>query len=317
MEDRPDLSVIVVTFNGRDMALATLRSAQAALGGITAEWLVVDNGSSDGTADAIERELPHVRVFRHTNRGFAAGTNVALPHARGRYLLLLNPDVEIERGTFAALVAELDERPEVGIASVLQQATTGELLASIRRFPTPTRGLGEALGAGKVPFLATLQELDTDFDRYREERSADWLVGAFLIARREAAEQVGPLDEGFFLYSEEIDWCRRFGQHGWDVRHLPSMTITHHEGDNKQPKMVAQLGHSRRRFAYKHFPLPTAVGIHATLALNHLLRLVVLVPAAAIRPRLRRRARAEASGLKVLCGGPPPFRAEDRLAAPR
>jgi GT2 family glycosyltransferase len=317
MVQRPDLSVVVVTFNGRDLALATLRSARAALGGLEAEWLVVDNGSSDGTPDAIERELPWVRVFRDTNRGFAAGNNVALPHATGRYVLLLNPDVEIERGTFAELVAALDARPEVGVASVLQQATAGELLPSIRRFPSLARGLGEALGASRMRRLAHIQESDIDFDRYREERSADWLVGAFLLARREAIDQVGPLDEGFFLYAEETDWCRRFRQHGWDVRHLPLMTITHHEGDNKRPEMVAQLGHSRRRFAYKHFPWQRAVGIHAALVFGHALRLAFLLPAAVLRPRLRRRARAEASGLRVLCGAAPPFRAEDPLVAPR
>ncbi len=315
--ERPDLSVIVVTFNGRELALATLRSARAALGPITAEWLVVDNGSSDGTADAVEAAFPDVTVFRSTNRGFAAGNNVALPHARGRYVLLLNPDVEIEDGSFAELVAALDARPGVGAASVLQRATDGTLLASIRRFPTPARGFGEALGAGSVPWLARFQELDTDFDRYGEERSADWLVGAFLLVRREAVEETGPLDEGFFLYAEETDWCRRFRLHGWDVRHLPQMTITHHEGDNKRPEMVGQLGHSRRRYAYKHFAWPRAVALHASLALGHLLRVAVFAPLAALRPRHRRRARAEAFGLAVVCGAPPPYGAEDRRAAAR
>jgi N-acetylglucosaminyl-diphospho-decaprenol L-rhamnosyltransferase len=302
-----DLSVIVVTYNGRDMALATLRSARERLGGISCQWLVVDNGSSDGTADAIESAFPDVRVFRAENRGFAAGNNIALPHATGRYVLLMNPDVEIERGTLAELVEALDQRPEVGIASVLQHATDGQLLASIRRFPTPARNLGEALGAARVPLLARLQELDIEFERYSEERSVDWVVGAFMLARREAIEQVGPLDEGFFMYSEEIDWCRRFRLRGWDVRHLPLMTVTHHEGDNTRPDMVAQLGHSRRRYAYKHFAWPRAVAIHAALVLGHLLRLLVMAPVAVLRPAKRRRARAEAWGLAVLCGAAPPF----------
>ena len=286
----PDLSIVIVTFNGRDKALDTLRSAHDRLGAISAEWLVVDNGSSDGTADAIESAFPDVRVFRERNRGFAAGNNVALPHATGRYVLLMNPDVEIADGTLADLVSALDERPRVGVASVRQRASDGTLLASIRRFPTPARGFGEALGTGGVAWLARFQELDTDFARYDEERSADWLVGAFLIARREAIAQVGPLDERFFLYAEETDWCRRFRSQGWDVRHLPHVTITHHEGDNKRPEMVAQLGHSRRRYAYKHFVWPRAVALHASLALGHLLRVVVFAPLAALRPRHRRRA---------------------------
>ena len=307
MENRPDLSVIVVTHNGCDMAITTLRSAQANLGDISAEWLVADSGSTDGTPDAIERAFPDVKVYRAGNRGFAAGNNVALPHARGRYVLLLNPDVEIEHGTLAELVAALDERIEVGIASVLQRGSHGQLLPSIRRFPTPARDLGEALGAARVPLLRRMQELDDEYERYTQERSVDWLVGAFLIARREAVQDVGPMDEGFFLYSEEIDWCHRFRQHGWDVRHLPFMAVIHHGGDSERPELVAQLSSSRLRFAYKHFARPKAVGIHAALMLKHVLRLAVLVPAAALLPRLRRRARAEASGLAVLCGGTPPY----------
>jgi N-acetylglucosaminyl-diphospho-decaprenol L-rhamnosyltransferase len=303
-----DLSVVIVAYNGRNMTLATLRSARASLGEISCQWLLVDNGSTDGTADAVEREFPDVRVFRAANHGFAAGNNVALPHARGRYVLLLNPDVEIERGTLADLVAALDHRPEVGIASVLQQSTEGKLLPSIRRFPTPARDLGEALGAARLPLLSRLQEIDTDFNSYSRERSVDWLVGAFLLARREAAEQVGPLDERFFMYAEETDWCHRFRQHGWEVRHLPLMTITHHEGDSGRPEHLAQLGRSRRRFAYKNLGWPSAIAVHAALVLKHLLRLAFVGPAAALQPRLRRRARAEAFGLAVLCGvASPPF----------
>lgn len=302
-----DLSVIIVTHNGREMALQTLRSAHSNLGGISCEWMVVDSGSSDGTADAIEHAFSDVRIFRRPNHGFAAGNNVALPHARGRYILLLNPDVEITHGTLADLVQALDQRPEVGVASVLQRATDGRLLASIRRFPTPARNIGEAVGAARLPLLGRMREPDTDFASYARERSVDWLVGAFLCARREAIEQVGPLDAGFFLYCEETDWCRRFRQRGWDVRHLPLLTITHHEGDNKRPEAVAQLGHSRRRFAYKHFRRPSALIMHAALVFNHVVRLVVFAPLGAVRPQLRGRARAEASGLAVLCGGRPPY----------
>lgn len=309
-DETPDLSVVIVAYNGRELTLATLRSARAALGGIACQWLLVDNGSTDGTADAVEREFADVRVFRAANRGFAAGNNVALPHARGRYVLLLNPDVEIERGTFAELLAALDARPEVGLASVIQKASDGSLLASIRRFPTVTRNLAAATGATRLTPLRRLQELDEDFDAYTRERSVDWLVGAFLCARREAVAQVGPLDERFFLYAEETDWCLRFRALGWDVRHLPVMTIVHHEGDSTRPEAVAQLGHSRRRYAYKHFSWPRALGIHAALALGHLLRLLAVAPAAVVRPALRRRARAEAFGLAVLCGAAPPYRAD-------
>lgn len=298
----PDLSVIVVTHNGREMALTTLRSARASTGELSVEWLLADSGSVDGTPDAVERELPDVRVFRCANRGFAHGNNVALSRARGRYVLLLNPDVEIDSGTLEGLVAALDQRPAVGAASVLQRGSDGSLLPSIRRFPSPARDLGEALLATRWRLLRHVQELDVDFARYSEERSVDWVSGAFLIARREAVNQVGELDERFFLYSEEIDWCYRIRRAGWDVRHVPVMAVTHHCGDSSRPELVAQLSRSRLLFARKHFGSGTALGIRLALALKHALRLVLVAPAALRGARARRRLRAEALGLLVMAG---------------
>jgi N-acetylglucosaminyl-diphospho-decaprenol L-rhamnosyltransferase len=301
----PDLSVIVVTYNGRDLALTTLRSARASAGRLSVEWLVADSGSVDGTADAVEHELPDVRVFRCANHGFAHGNNVALAHARGRYVLLLNPDVEIDSGTLEGLVAALDQRPAVGAASVVQRGSDGSLLPSIRRFPSPARDLGEALLATRWRLLRHVQELDVDFARYSEEQSVDWVSGAFLIARREAVEQVGELDERFFLYSEEIDWCYRIRRAGWDVRHVPVMAVTHHCGDSARPELVAQLSRSRLLFAHKHFGTGTALGIRLALTLKHVLRLALVAPAALRDGPARRRLRAEALGLLVTVGVKP------------
>ncbi len=311
----PDLSVIVVTHNGRELALATLRSARANAGPIAVEALVADSGSSDGTPEAIEHEVADARIFRCANLGFAHANNVALRAARGRYVLLLNPDVEIEKGTFADLVAALDERPDVGAASVVQRGGDGRLLPSIRRFPSPVRDLGEALFCPRWPLLRHVQELDLEFDRYFEERRADWLSGAFLVARRETVEQVGPLDERFFLYSEEIDWCYRIRHAGWDVRHLPVMEVKHQCGPSS-PERVAELGHSRVLFARKHFGRGRAAAIRAALALSHLLRLAVLAPWSVLAPAHRARLREEAFGLAAVSGViRPPLSLRARAAA--
>jgi N-acetylglucosaminyl-diphospho-decaprenol L-rhamnosyltransferase len=300
--EQPDLSVVIVTHNGREMALRTLRSALASAGAATVEWLVVDAASSDGTPEAIEREFDQVRILRRENRGFAASNNVALGQARGRYVLLLNPDVEIRSGSLGELVAAMDERPGVGMASVIQRGTDGELQTSIRRFPSPLRSLGEALFAAYWPVLRTTQELETRPERYRREQEADWLVGAFLIARREAVEAVGPLDERFFLYSEEIDWCYRFWRAGWPVRHLPTMDITHHAGKRSRGDLMAQLSHSRLLFAEKHYGAARQAGIRAALALGHLIRIAVFALPALLRPGARERVRAERAGLRVILG---------------
>lgn len=304
---RPDLSVIVVTHNGRELALATLRSAIGAAGRIRTEWLVVDAGSSDGTPDAIEREFGQVRVRRRGNRGFAASNNVALGEASGRYVLLLNPDVEIRDGTLADLVAAMDARPELGLASVVQRGGDGRLQRSIRRFPSPLRSLGEALFAAHWPFLRGLQEPEASRSRYERAGAADWLAGAFLVARGEAVDAVGPLDERFFLYSEEVDWCYRFWEAGWPVAHLPVMTITHHCGGSSDGDLRSQLTHSRLLFAGKHYGRARGLGIRASLLLGHAIRTAAFGAAAPARRRWRERARAELAGLRVALGleGPP------------
>ncbi|HEX5194075.1 MAG TPA: glycosyltransferase [Solirubrobacteraceae bacterium] len=304
--DRPDLSVIVVTHNGREMALATLQSAMHAATGLDVEWIVVDSGSEDGTPDAVRQAHPDVVVIEADNRGCAAGNNVGLGVARGRYVLLLNPDVEIAQGTLKGLVVAMDERPKVAVASVVQRGTDGELQPSIRRFPSVRRDLGEALGAYRWPLMRTWQELETRPKVYSRETSADWLVGAFLIVRTEAIAQVGPMDEDFFLYSEEVDWCYRFTQQGWGVHHLPVMTIVHHAGRRDRGDLMAQLAHSRRLFAAKHYGAGRCTAIRTALALGHVIRILVLSPRSH-DPEVSARIRAERRALAVQLGlaGPP------------
>ena len=300
--ETPDLSVIVVTHNGRDLALRTLRSARAHAAGLDVEWFVVDSGSIDGTPDAIAEEFPDVELHRRPNNGFAASNNVALPRARGRYVLLLNPDVEIASGTFADLVAALDERPEVGIASVVQQWPDGRLQQSIRRCPSATRQFVEALTNARWPGVRRISEVEWDERAYAQETSAHWLVGAFLIARREAIEQVGVMDDGFFLYSEEKDWCHRFGLAGWDVRHLPVMHVTHHAGGWGSPALIAQLSFSKLLFARKHYGAPTRIAIRTALVIRHTLRAMLLTPVVLAKPGLRIKAAGERAALGVALG---------------
>lgn len=301
-QNRPDLSVIVVTYNRADLAMRTIRSARAEVGDISVEWHVVDSGSGEPVADMIERAWPDVDVRRSTNAGFAAATNDALTRARGRYVLLLNPDIEVASGTFEALVSALDERPEVGMASVIQRAPSGSLQYSIRRDPRPLRMLGEALAPGRLSKIFRCGEVEARARLYAQECSADWLCGAFLIARAEVVEQIGPLDDRFFLYSEETDWCYRCRRAGWDVRHLPVMTVTHHTSKSYSPELLAQLSYSRLLFARKHLSRRNARAVHRAVALNHLVRVAVLGAAGALPGASTARARAEHRALSVVLG---------------
>ena len=302
MADSPDLSVIVVTHNGDELARATLRSARAGCGNVNIQWLVVDSGSRDHTPDRIEQEWPDIEVIRCSNIGFAAANNVALDQAAGRYLLLLNPDVELITGTLQDLVAALDARPSVGAASVIQRGPGGAVQPTMRRFPSPTRQFGEAVCAGRLPGLHRLQEPETRLRRYESESSADWLVGAFLAVRASAVEQIGGLDERFFLYSEETDWCYRLKQAGWDVRHLPLMEVLHHGGGYSRPELAAHLSYSKLLFARKHLGRAGTVGMRVALVLRHALRSVGFTLLATRRPSARRRLRAERRALGAVLG---------------
>jgi N-acetylglucosaminyl-diphospho-decaprenol L-rhamnosyltransferase len=302
MPGRPDISVIVVTHQGRDLALRVLRATLAATGPIDVEWLVVDSGSSDGTPDAIERELPEVTVMRRPNIGFAAANNVALRAARGRYVLLLNPDLEIVDGTLAQLIAAMDRHPEVGIGSSITHYPDGELQASIRRFPSPGRQLGEALMLTRLPGLSHLQEDESRPEVYEREQSADWLSGSFLLARREAVEQAGGFDERFFLFSEETDWCLRVRAAGWDIRHFPTMRLTHHTGRTERPDLYAQNSYSKVLYARKHFALPARTAFRAALALRHALRCAGFAVPVLFGRGVRDRLAAERLALFVVLG---------------
>jgi GT2 family glycosyltransferase len=315
----PDLSVIVVTHNRSELALTTLRSARGAIGELDVQWIVVDSGSTDQTPAAIEAAFSDIHVLREANIGFAAANNRGLAHARGRYTLLLNPDVEIASGTFEQLLATLDSQPEIGVASVIQKTSDDSLAYSIRRFPSAWRAFGEAIAAPRWTPLARWREEEPRRALYGTQLEVDWLVGAFLIARSEACLEVGGLDERFFLYSEEIDWCYRFRKAGWKVAHLPVMSIVHHTGGSYACELRAQLSYAKILFAAKHYGRARGLAIRAGLALRHCLRAATAAVLALVKPGWAARAHDERRALAVVLGlSRPSFaRAEPAKGRPR
>jgi GT2 family glycosyltransferase len=296
-----DLSIVIVTYNGRDLALETLESAMAHTDGISVEWVIVDCGSTDGVAEAIEERYPEIEVTRVENIGFAAGNNVGFALARGRYLLALNPDTIVRWGQFKAWIDAMDERPHVGASSVIQEEADGTF-QSMRREPTVSRALSEALMLRKLPGLQCLQERVLDPGAYTEERAADWVVGAVLMLRREALLDVGGFDERFFMYSEETDICRRVREAGWEVRHLPVMRILHYGGKPNR-KLAAQASFSRLEYAAKHMGVARRLAYRSVLAMNHGSRVLVLALAGR-----KQRLVFEWQALKVVLGlMQPPF----------
>ena len=210
------------------------------------------------------------------NHGFSHANNRALMTCNARYVLFLNPDTEILEGTFADLVRMMDARPTVGLIGVRQVTADGRLDTTIRRFPNALRALGDALSAERLPRRPHwLGERELDPASYEREFDCDWTSGSFMLVRREAIESAGYLDERYFMYSDETDFCRRIKTAGWEVRHLPQMTILHHDGKAGVKPSIDSLGaNTRMLYARKFFSPAHRAAYLGAVMLRHLLRSV-------------------------------------------
>ena len=302
-----DLAVIVISTNEAKWLSPCLGSVYEHAGSASLQVLVVDNQSTDGTRDVVERSFPHARVITSYNGGFGYANNRGWEAADARYALFLNPDTEILDGTFGELVQALDDRPTVGLAGVRQVTGDRELYPSMRRFPNAARALGEALLSERWPVHPRWAgERVIDMAAYDEEQECDWTVGAFMLARREALLSAGVMDERYFLQSEEPDLCLRMKRAGWSVRHLPIMTIVHHAGKaGRNPRMAAQNAYSRRQYAYKHFSAAHRVLYLSAIGARHTLRTVV--PGRAPDTAQPRRVAARQALRALLQPSDPPF----------
>ncbi len=270
-----DLAIVVVSTNEAHWLERCLPTVFASAGTASLDVIVVDNSSTDGTRELVESRFPQARVVLSPNRGFGYGNNRGLEQASARYMLLLNPDTEVLKGTLGALVARMDELPGVGLSGVRQVTADGTLWPTIRRFPSPSRALGEALFSERWPIHpAWAGERVLEPAAYEREQECDWTSGSFMLARREALLSAGLLDERFFIYSEEPDLCLRIKRAGWSVRHLPDMTIVHHAvKGGVRPSMVAQDAYTRKQYARKHLSA-TQRGLYlSAVGVRHLIRL--------------------------------------------
>ncbi len=228
--EAPDVSIVVVSFNTRDLLRACLASIPHGCEGLRFETFVVDNDSHDGSAAMVAREFPLVNLMEgHGNVGFARANNLALAQCRGRFLFCLNPDASVHAGSIRTLVDAMRRDPSIGYAGPKLLNADGSHQWSAYRFHTLLS-----------PFYSwSMLGLDRRRPRSRHCMSlhhahgadtaidADWLLGAALMVRREAFERCGGFDESFFLYAEEIEWCARLAAEGWRGRYVPEAVVTH------------------------------------------------------------------------------------------
>lgn len=252
------LTVVIVSWNTRALLAACLDSLRNELYGLAAEVYVVDNDSADGSGEMVSRDYPWVRLIANdSNRGFAAANNQVFGIARGEKILLLNPDTEIKPGAIRTLMQLLDKRPEVAVVAPQLLNTDGSIQRSCRQFPTFTAMFYELLGLSKLfpndQRFGQYKMLDFDHNHARE---VDQPEGACLMLRKSLLDEIGTLDEGYFMLFEEVDWCYRIKKSGKRIWFTPDAKVTHHYGQSiKQvkAKMILSSHRGLIRFWRKHY----------------------------------------------------------------
>ena len=238
-----DLSISIVNTNSRALLLACLES----LAGTQAEIVVLDNASEDGSAEAVRERFPGVRVIaEHRRAGFGANHNTVIGATSGRYVYVLNEDTTSHDWGLERIVGYLDAHPRVAALGPRLVYPDGRLQDSAWRFPTPLVS---------VLALPTLGRLGITQSGGREPRAVDWVMGAALVLRREALDEVGLFDEEFFLYSEEVDLQARLHRAGWQVHYFPQVTVVHHESQFSAEipeRRINEMWRSRHRYWRKH-----------------------------------------------------------------
>lgn len=224
-----DVSIVIVNWNTRDITRNCLRSIYQTAGDVTFEIILVDNDSGDGSAEMVETEFPAVRLVRNSrNVGFAAANNQGIAVAQGRYVLLLNSDTIVKDGAISKAMAFADANPQVGMVGCQTRCPNGAIQYNCYLFPSL---LNLALSLTQLQVLFWHNRF---FGRYRmgwwdykSVREVDGIAGCFMLARKSAIDEVGPMCEEYFMYSEDTDWCWRFRRAGWKVMYTPEAVIIH------------------------------------------------------------------------------------------
>ncbi|MET0447774.1 MAG: glycosyltransferase family 2 protein [Aeromicrobium sp.] len=294
----PELGVVVVTHNSAAVVGDLLDSLDAALAGVSAHVVVVDNGSTDDTCDVVEHRTD-CELVRAENRGYSAGLNRGVRELVGDGpVLLLNPDVRLHPGSIPVMLTAL-ARPRTAVVVPRLIDDTGRLAHSLRREPTLARALG--LGRTGVPALS---ETIADGAAYEVAGPTDWATGAVMLLARECYDALGGWDETYFLYSEETDYCLRARDLGWSTRYEPSAVAVHIGGQSGQSARIhaMQIVNRVRLFRRRHGPAASALYLLLSVASE-----------ASWAVRGNRRSPAAIKALLVPRSRPPELGCSDRL----
>jgi N-acetylglucosaminyl-diphospho-decaprenol L-rhamnosyltransferase len=274
-----DLSIIIVSWNVADLLRACLDSIIKTPTTLSYEIVVVDSASRDQTVATIQADYPQVILLAQAeNLGFTKCNNIGLKAAQGRHIILLNPDTEVIGDALGTMVAYLDAHTDVGIVGPQTLNTDGSYQSTKRHFPTLLISLFESTWLQRFSPKGLMDRFYAAEVANDATGDVDWVQGSALMARREVYEQIGGLDEGFFMFSEELDWCKRTKDAGWRVVYVGDAKITHHGG--KSTDQIAAQKHiyfhgSKLRYFRKHHGWIVAQTLRVILLLNYVWQIAI------------------------------------------
>ncbi len=262
-----DLSVIIVNWNTRDLLAQCLRSVYDTAEGIRLEVLVVDNASTDRSADMVREHFPQVRLLRNDeNVGFARANNQAAVESEGRYLLFLNSDAILQLGAIGSLLGLAEAQPRAGIVGAQLQNPDGSFQASHSPFPNLWHEFSILSGLGRL--LYGYWHPSHGPEDEKGPQIVDYVEGACLLVRREAYLSTGGMDEGYFMYAEDVDLCYAMRKQGWQVWYQPAAKVTHVGSGSSRNRRIyreADLYCSRVRFFRKNYGKYASICITAQI----------------------------------------------------
>lgn len=274
----PDVSIIIVNWNGKDLLRKCLEHVEATVRQVSYEVIVVDNASDDGSQDMAKQDFPEVALIENSeNVGFARANNQGIAISQGRYVLLLNSDAFVLEHTIDQMVAFMDSHPEAGMSACKLLYEDGRLQPSCYTFPSLKTELYTAFQLDKLfPRSREFGKYLMTWWDFTDVRDVDAVMGAFMLVRREAIDQVGGMDERYFMYSEEMDWCYRIKQRGWRILYNPSLQTVHLWGGsskNAPVEMFLQLYRSKVTFFRKNYGRLSASLLKLIIGTGCLLRI--------------------------------------------
>lgn len=294
-----DVSILILNWNTRDLLLDCIESIRSQTHGIDYEIVVVDNASSDGSVAAVAERYPDIRiVVNEKNEGFARGNNIGMDSCTGRYICLSNTDIVVLDDVLTKMVRYLDEHLRVGM--LLPRCINGQhrLRRCCREFPSLRNQVCEALYLNRVfPDRRIFRGTALPEQCYENTRPVDTVPCCFTLVRPEAVDEVGKLDESFFFYGEDVDWCRRFHDHNWEVVYFADSSVVHFGGSSTADapaRFLIEKAKSTLIYWRKHHNLPSYYSIVAITGIGHVLRATAyyLLGFTAYRDRLNARSRS-------------------------